>query len=312
MSRSRIKPLSQNKAMPFFSGIINKKTIPYFLLAPAFLYYAVFWLTPILVSIKEVFTDIDGNFSLIGNFKLMFQAENFSAAVVNTAVFALISVLLQYIVALILAILLNRKVRGVKALMFMIMIPMAITPTAVAILWKTGLISSGWINSMLMAFNLIQEPLTFLSARGMSAVLLIVLIDTWTVMPSVMIILVAGLQNLDKEMKEVAFTFGANKYQVLRDITIPLLKPSIITSVVLRMIAAIQVWAIAVMVMGHSNVPFLVERVAYYVDVVYGVPGADKLAYTYSFLTAVIVFAATMVYFKISKRGTAFDKETQK
>lgn len=296
----------------FLRKIFNKKTAPFFLLFPAFLYYAVFWLSPILVSVKEVFTDSSGNFVLFENFVNMAKSDLFAPAVLNTALFALISVILQYVLALGFAVLLNRKGWSIKVLMFIIMIPMAITPTAVAILWKTGLMSTGWLNSIMVSLGIVAEPYFFLSLKGFSAIILLILIDTWTVLPSVLVILLAGMQNIPKDMKEAALTFGANKYQILKDITIPLLKPSIITSVILRMMAAVQIWAIAVMVMGYSNVPFLVERIAYYIEYVPGMEGARKLAFTLSFLTAGIVFVATMIYYKVVKKGTALDTKLQK
>lgn len=280
---------------------MNKRKIPYLLLMPAFLFYGVFWLYPVLSGAKEVFTDLNGDFTLLGNFKLMAQSDLFSEAVMNTAIFAAVSVIAQYLLALLLAVLLSRKFKGAKLLMFVSMIPMAITPTAVAILWKTGLMGDGWINTLLMNLNLISEPLQFMNVEGLSAVFLVILIDTWTVTPSVMIILVAGLQGIQKELKEAAFLFGANKWQTFKDIVLPILKPSITTSVIMRLIAAVQVWAIAVMVLGYSKVPFLVERVAFYVDVVPGVDTSEKLAFTYSFLTTVIVLLATAVYLRVSK-----------
>ncbi|MBN2504651.1 MAG: sugar ABC transporter permease [Bacilli bacterium] len=292
--------------------VFNKKTAPFWLLAPTFIYYLVFWFSPIFISIKEVFTTLDGKFTVLGNFLFLFEQETFLPALLNTAFFAVASVMLQFVIALVLAILLNRKFKGQKLILFLVMIPMAITPTAVAIVWKTGLISSGWINSILQSFSVLEERIPFLGLRGIEAVIMIILIDTWTVMPSVLIILIAGLGNINEETKEAAYIFGASKWRIIKDITIPLLKPSIITAVILRMIAAVQVWAVVVMVMGFTNVPFLVERIAYYVGPVSSLPYADKLAYTYSFLTAVIVFIATIVYFKISKKGTALDRRTQK
>ena len=280
---------------------LNRKSIPYLLLVPAFIFYAVFWLLPVLSGVKEVFTDLSGNFTLLGNFRMMFASDLFGAAVLNTATFAAVSVVLQYLIALVLAVLLSRKFKGAKTLMFISMIPMAITPTAVAILWKTGLVGDGWINSILINLGLIENPIIYMGAEGLAAVFLIILIDTWTVTPSVMIILIAGLQGVQRELKEAAFLFGANKWQIFRDIVMPILKPSITTSVIMRLIAAIQVWAIAVMVLGYSRVPFLVERVAFYVEAVPGVQTSSKLAFTLSFLTTLIVLAATVVYLKVSK-----------
>jgi multiple sugar transport system permease protein len=291
--------------------IFNRRTAPFWLLLPTFIYYIVFWLSPILISIREVFT-ADGRFTLWGNFSLLLEQVSFRPALMNTALFAACSVLLQFFVALGLALILYRHFTGQKLLLFIIMIPMAITPTAVAIVWKTGLISSGWINSILQWLHITKESIPFLGLRGFDAVIMLILIDTWTVMPSVMIILIAGLGNIPEETREAAYIFGASRTRITRDITIPLLKPSIITAIILRMIAAVQIWALVVMVMGFSNVPFLVERIAYYVGPLSGLPEAGKLAYTYSFLTALIVFAATLIYFRVSRRGTALDQETHR
>lgn len=280
---------------------MKRKYIPYLLLTPAFLFYLIFWLFPVLAGMKEVFTDLDGNFTLFGNFKLMIESDLFGASVMNTAVFAAVSVVLQYLLALLLAVLLSRKFHGAKLLMFVSMIPMAITPTAVAILWKTGLVRDGWINTLLLNLNLIETPLQFMNVEGLGAVFLIIMIDTWTVTPSVMIILIAGLQGMQRELKEAAFLFGASKWQIFKDIVLPVLKPSITTSVIMRLIAAVQVWAIAVMVLGFNKVPFLVERVAFYVDVVPGVDTSQKLAFTFSFLTTLVVLAATVAYLRVSK-----------
>jgi multiple sugar transport system permease protein len=274
---------------------------PYLLLMPAFLYYAIFWLMPVIAGIAEVFTGLDGKFTLTGNFILMLKSDLFMQSVVNTALFAAISVVLQYFIALVLAVFLSINFRFSNMLLFLSMIPMAITPTAVAILWKTGLFKDGWINSLFSRLGM--GPVMFMNAEGFSALLLIILIDTWTVTPSVMIILLAGLQGIQKDLREAAYIFGANKWRIFRDITLPILQPSIVTSIILRLIAAIQVWAIAVMVLGHGKVPFLVERVAFYKDVIPGVDTSNKLAFTISFTTTIIVFCVTMLYYRVTKRG---------
>ena len=283
---------------------IPRRAIPFLLMTPAFIYYAVFWLVPVIDGIVEVFTAVDGSFTLAGNFVLMGKSDLFARTMLNTALFSLVSVLLQFVLAIALAVVFDIKFKFSNMVMFISMIPMAITPTAVAILWKTGFFRDGWLNSFLMGAGLLKNPILFLNAEGFPALILIILIDTWTVTPTVMIILLAGLQGIQKELREAAFTFGANKWRIFRDITLPILKPSIVTALILRFIASVQVWAIAVMVMGHGKVPFLVERVAFYVDVIPGVRTSAKLAFTYSFATTIIVFTVTMIYYRLSRRGS--------
>jgi multiple sugar transport system permease protein len=180
---------------------------------------------------------------------------------------------------------------------------MAVPPAAVAILWKTGFSTFGWINNILITFNLIEAPILWMTAKGFNALLFLILIDTWTVLPSVMIILLAGLQNLNKEYEEAGLIFGANKFQVTKDIVMPILKPTIVTAIILRMIAAIQIWMISVMMFGYGRVPFLVERIAYYTDVVPMLDESYKMSLTYSVIVTIIVMLSVVLYLKVSKKN---------
>jgi len=283
---------------------VIKKWFPYLLLTPALLYYILFWIRPVIRAFAESFTDLEGNVSLV-NYIAIIKDPIFKEAFLNSAGFAAVSVILQFVLAFMLALLLNKKFKGVNLLLFIALIPMAVPPTAVAVLWKTGFSSFGWINNMLYRFNIITEPIKWLTVEGVNALGFLVLIDTWTVLPSVMIILLAGLQNLNKEYEEAACVFGATKWQVIKDITIPILKPTIVTAIILRMIAAIQVWMISVMMFGYGRVPFLVERIAYYTDVVSEIDTSYKTSLAYSVLVTVIVLVSATIYLRInSKKGS--------
>lgn len=288
---------------------INKKITPYLLLLPAFLYYAFFWMYPVMIGLFESFTDTNNHLT-ISNYTMLFTEIQFDEAIINTALFVLFSIFLQYIVGLAMAFLLNKRFKGSKIVLFIILIPMAITPTAVAILWKTALSTTGWLNNLLVYFELIAEPIVFLDFQGTGLILLLVAIDTWTVLPSVIIIMLAGLQNMNKELKEAGYVFGATKWQVIKDIIIPILKPSIITSIILRMIAAIQIWSLSVMLLGFNRMPFMVERIAYYIERMNGVEGSVKTAYAMSMVVAAIVFVTTMIYYKIAKKTSILEAES--
>lgn len=278
-----------------------KQLVPYFLLLPAFIYYALFWAYPVINGIFQSFTNQENRFTF-NNYIYLFKEIDFSTAMLNTALFVFSSVLLQYVLALVMALILNRKFKGSKWVLFIMLIPMAITPTAVAILWKTALSTTGWVNTWLLQLHLINQPIVFLDSSGIQLILLLVMIDSWTVLPSVMIIILAGLQNLNKELKEAGLVFGANRFQVIKDIVIPILKPSIVTSIILRMIAATQIWALSVMLLGFNRMPFMVERIAYYVERMTGIEGAVKISYAMSMIVAVIIFITTIIYYKVSKR----------
>lgn len=282
---------------------------PYILLVPALLFYLFFWFTPVSISIIQSLTNSNNEFGF-ENYGMIFNDALFQSALTNTLIFAGVSIVIQFAIALSLALLINRNFRGYTLFLFIMLIPMALPQSAVGILWNTGLAETGWINSFIQTtgirnglelFNIISEPRIWKDVAGMQALRMIILIDTWTVFPSVMIIILAGLQNFNKEYKEAAYIFGANKFQAIKDIVIPIIKPSILTALLLRLISALQVWLIAVMIFGFNRVPFLLERIVYYTDKVRTANDSYRMAITYSVFTLVVVLVVATLFVKLTK-----------
>ena len=288
---------------------IAKGAVPYLLVLPVVLYYAAFWLRPVISSIIASFTGAAGQFTQ-DNFALVFREENFVAAVKNTAIIVVFSVTLEFLAALFLALLINRKFKGSGIFLFMAMIPMALPAAAAGAMWITGLTAHGWLNSLLGYLGILAEGKKIYWLVGSNAKLLatLIVIDAWQVIPSVMIILLAGLQNIQEEMREAGYVFGGDYLHVLRKIILPLLKPTITTAVILRMISAIQIWLIIVVLLGWSRLPVLVERVVYYTKEVDQLYIADQMAAGYTLVVAAIVSLAALVYLQASG---AFKREKE-
>jgi multiple sugar transport system permease protein len=282
---------------------------PYLLVLPVVLYYAAFWLRPVISSVIASFTGAAGQFTL-ENFALVFHEADFIPALRNTAVIVVFSVTLEFLVALFLALLINRKFRGSALFLFLAMIPMALPSAAAGAMWITGLTAHGWLNSLLGYLGILAEGKKVYWLVGSDAKLLatLIVIDAWQVIPSVMIILLAGLQNIQEEMKEAGYVFGGDYLYVLRKITLPLLRPTITTAVILRMISAIQIWLIVVVLLGYSRLPVLVERVVYYTKEVRRLYIADQMAAGYTLVVAAIVSLAALAYLQVSG---AFKREEQ-
>jgi multiple sugar transport system permease protein len=287
----------------------KKINLSYSFIIPAFIFYSLFWMFPVLISFYESLISISGEFGL-ENFRLMLADNNFVIALNNTIIFAGLSLVLQFLLALGLAFLINSNFKGSKLLLFIILVPMTLPPSAIGILWNTGLIQFGWINSIINAIgleevlistNVITQPVLWKNIFGLRTVLLLVLIDTWTVLPSVTIIILAGLQNFNKEYKESALVFGANRFQVIKDIILPIIKPSIITALLLRLIAGLQVWLIGVMIFGFDRVPFLLERIVFYIDVIPNATYSYKLAVTYSVTTLIVVLVISILFLRLTR-----------
>jgi multiple sugar transport system permease protein len=288
-----------NRKRPF-----KEEALPYLLLLPVFIYYIVFWVRPVYMAFFQAFTD-KANDPTFSNFVRLFAQKDIQLALLNTSVFVVVSLVIQFFLSICIAVALNKKFRFSGLVLFIFLIPMALPPSAVGILWKSGMYRFGWLNSFLYTVGLASREglIDWISFRGMKAVLLLVLIDTWTVLPSITIIILAGLQNLNREFEEAGLVFGANRFQVVKDIVVPIMKPSIVTAMVIRMIAAIQVWMIAVMIYGYNVTPFLVERITYNLDAVTFGAFARKDAYALSVMVLVIVLVTSTGYLYFNSSG---------
>jgi multiple sugar transport system permease protein len=247
-------------------------------------------------------TDASGHLSL-ENFRLVLQDPTFIPAAQNTAIIVIISVTLEFVAAMALALLINRKFKGSGILLFIAMIPMALAPVALGAMWKTGFTTHGWVNSFLTYIGALDigEKIIFLSGESrFKNLVLIILIDAWQVIPSMMIILLAGLQGLPKEMMEASYVFGANRWTTLRKITMPMLRSTIQTAVILRLISALQIWLTIVMLFGFGRVPVLLSRVIYYSEEVPNLANSFRMSSTYSVVIAVIITIVAVLYLRVS------------
>jgi multiple sugar transport system permease protein len=275
--------------------------LPYLLVLPVLIYYLAFWARPVLQQLIGSFTDVAGNLTL-ENYRLVFTDPEFVLAFTNTAIIVIVSVTLEFFLALGLALLINRKWRGSSVFLFVAMIPMALPAVAVAAMWKTGLTTNGWINSLLTYTGILSEgdKIYWLAGSQWKMLALIIVVDAWQVIASMMIILLAGLQTIPKETEEAGYVFGGNYWTVLRKITLPLLGPTIQTAVILRLIAAIQIWLIVTVLVGHSRVPVLVERIVYYHREVPRLTISAPMAAGYSIVVGVIVSIAAVLYLRVT------------
>ncbi len=279
---------------------LRNKMVPYLLIAPVIIYYFIFWLFPVINSIIGSFKDIENHWTF-SNYIYIFKDPVFYQALLNTAFLVIFSVTIEFLLAFGLALLINTKFKGSSIFLFLAMIPMALPAVAVGAIWTSGFATRGWLNSFLMTFGFIDDAGKFLFLAGgkMASMWLIIIVDAWQVIPFVMIILLAGLQGVGTEMREAGYIFGGTKIQVLRKITIPMLKPTITTAMILRIISAIQIWLIIVMIFGFNRIPVLLEQVVLNVDEL-GSEFFLRIGMALSVIVALIVSVVAILYLKVS------------
>lgn len=168
----------------------------------------------------------------------------------NTTVFTFISVFLELILGLVLALIMNKAIKGQGLIRTTSLIPWAI-PTAVAALMWSYLYdgSSGIIANIFEKIGLVENSLELLMSET-GAMASAILADVWKTTPYMALLLLAGLQNISRSTYEAADIDGANAVQKFFRITLPLLKPSILVALLFRTLDAFRVFDLIYVLTG--------------------------------------------------------------
>lgn len=212
-----------------------------------------FQLYPIAASIWYSFTDYNMMQSPIwiglSNYSRLFtQDDLFRTALRNTAIYTLFSVPLDLIVAFIFAMLLNLNIPGRAIFRTAFYFPAVIPSVATAFLWLMLLnTQGGLLNTALEAVGINSIP--WLTSPRWTMPSLIIL-SVWGIGPTVVIFL-AGLQDVPRDLYEAARLDGARAWNLVRDVTIPMLSPVILFNLVIGLIAALQIFAQPFIIFGQ-------------------------------------------------------------
>ena len=268
----------------------RSRLLPYLLIAPATLFLAALFLVPLVQTVLLSFQDGAG--AGLGNYARMANDLNFAPALRNTFMLVVVIIPLQLALALGMGLMLQKMTRGRELVLWVWTIPLGISDLAAGLVWLAIMQNTGYLNSALYGLGLISGPAAWLNAESPVALFTaIALAETWRATAIVLIILVAGMQLVPKEYGEAADIFGATPWVKLRRITLPLLKPSIQSALILRTVLAFEVFAV-VYALGGRNFPVIVgEAFVWQNDNQnYGVAAA------YAVLVMIISLAATVFY----------------
>ncbi|MFJ5624758.1 carbohydrate ABC transporter permease [Peribacillus loiseleuriae] len=176
------------------------------------------------------------------NYKALFQDELFRESLWITFYFTVVAVAIQMVLGILLALLMNAQIIGKGLIKTLFLLPMIATPVAVGLVWVLIYEPNvGVANIFLQALGLpVQEWL----ASPDLVLPSLILIDVWEWTPLIALIVLAGLVTLPKDPYEAAIVDGASRWQVFWNITLPLLKPTIYSAVLLRLIDALKTFDI--------------------------------------------------------------------
>lgn len=235
-------------------GRLVGKNTPYLFIAPAFIVMAImvfyplgygFWLSLTNMSLK---TFKNPGFVGLQNYIRVFQDPEVLATFTRTIIWTFVNVFFHVTIGLFLAILLNRKLPGKSILRVLLIIPWAMPQYIAALTWK-GMFNQnfGAINLMLGWFGVENLPwlsdpkLTFYAA---------IITNIWLGFPFMMMITLGGLQSIPSDLYEAADIDGASPWRKFKDITLPLLKPTLTPAIILGTIWTFNMLNIIIILAG--------------------------------------------------------------
>jgi len=270
--------------------------------APWIIGFLAFTLYPFIMTFYYSFTKFDivssPKFIGLDNYRALFHDHTFWHALYNTAYYTVLEVPFSTILAIGIAMLLNMRVRGVKVYRVIFFLPSVVPLVAGAILWLWLFNPTfGIVNSILNSIGIHGPGWMFSVAWSKPT---FVLLGLWGI-GTPMVIYLAALQGVPREMYEVAALEGASAWQRTRNITLPMISPAILFNVVLGLVACLQYFAQAYIITsgGPDNSTMFYALYLYYQAFRYLHLG---FASAMAWILFVVVVALTLLLFRLSKR----------
>jgi multiple sugar transport system permease protein/raffinose/stachyose/melibiose transport system permease protein len=222
---------------------------------PAIIVFVMFVIFPVIMAAYYGFFSWKGygvptNFIGLRNYVTILQDGLFHDALKHNGLIVILSLLLQGPVSVLLALLLNRKMRGRSLIRVLIFVPYVVSEVIVGTGWSLMLQTNGAVNSLLDNVGLGQFKADWL-ANPQYALWTLMVIISWKYVGFAVILFLAGLQGVPEELSEAAAVDGASYWQVQFRITLPLLGPTIRIWAFLSIIGSLQLFDLVYIIWGQ-------------------------------------------------------------
>jgi multiple sugar transport system permease protein len=232
--------------------------LPYALILPTVAYLGLFFAWPMVQAFELAFR-IDGKWT-VAPFRTMANDVNFDHALRFTLLLVVVIVPIQFVLALVMALIANAKVRGRGLFLAIFILPLAISDLAAGLVWQAILTERGYLNTVLEKVGLIDQEYIWLDPTKSNHLLIAVVVaEVWRSTAFVMVIFLAGLQGIPHEYTEAAEVFGAGLFQRVRQVILPMLKPSIQVALLFRIILAFEAFAVVLAITGRAKTTLATE-----------------------------------------------------
>jgi len=263
-------------------------------LLPALVLYVVFVLFPILQAVRFSLFKWNGltpltDFVGLANYERALADPVFLGAISHNFLIIALSLIIQIPFALGLALVLNRRFRGRAVLRLLFFVPYVISEVITGIVWQLLLQPAGPVDGAMTAVGLgdLYQPWL---ADPSTVLLALFVIISWKYFGFHMILLLAGLQSIPRDLEEAAAVDGATRRQAIRYVTLPLLGPTLRVSVFLSMIGALQLFDVVWVTTGGGPVNASNTMATYMIDW-----GFKRYQLGYGSAIAVILFGLAFI-----------------
>lgn len=279
------------------SALLKRRITPYLFILPTILLMLALLVIPVCMVIgyslfDNVIAKAEPSFVGLKNYVTVLADPAFHTAVSNTLFFVIASIIGHMVIGMIFALILNTDYLGARArgiFRGLYALPWMFTASVIAILWRMLLDPNGVLNYFLNTLGLASGRISFLGDRGL-ALKAVTVINIWSGYPFYMISILAGLQGISPDLYEASALDGANAVQSYFKITVPQLKPILISLVMLDFVWTLQQFALIWMTTGGGPVR-ATETVSTYIYKA----GFTRYQYSLASTAAVILLAACTI-----------------
>ncbi|HEY8602034.1 MAG TPA: sugar ABC transporter permease [Thermomicrobiales bacterium] len=235
----------------------SKTRLAWALLTPTLLLIAFVAIYPLLQTIYQSFTDarlasgVAPNFVGLRNYQDLAQDETFRTSIWTTVKFTAITVVFEFLLGLVIALVINSNFKGRGLMRTAMLVPWAIPTVVSAQMWKWMYNDIyGPINDFLVRkVGILDSPVAFI-AQPSTSLWAVAAVDIWKTTPFVALLLLAGLQVIPEDVYEAARIDGASGWQQFAQITLPLLRPAILVTLIFRTLDALRVFDVIFVMFG--------------------------------------------------------------
>jgi multiple sugar transport system permease protein len=286
---------------------LSERRLAFAMVSPSMLLIALVAAYPIIYSIwlslHEYSVRVAGlsRWAGFNNYSEALSNPDFWDAFRTTLIFSAVSVFLELLIGLAMALCMHEAFKGQGVLRTVVLVPWAVLTVVTAIMWRTIFESpQGFVNTILGGDTvwLGEEP---------HALIVIIIADVWKTAPFMALLILAGLQTIPGEIYEAARVDGATKWQRFAKITLPLLRPAILVALIFRTLDALRIFDLPYVLTKGANgttTLSLIAQQTFAENRIYGLGAA------YSVLTFITVMIVAFIYIRTvggNIRGLAED-----